>query len=135
MAEKAIAGTSGNFSIGGHKARIAAWSASFVQDVNDASGFASAGWRENLGGMKVMRGEASGYLTYDAASTAPVATITEANDVTGQAFTLTCVTGCTYGGTAIVSNVVVGHSISGNASVSFSFVSTGAVTETWDVAP
>ncbi len=132
MAETAIAGISGSFLLTGHHARVSQWDAVITQDVNDCSGFGqAANWRENLGGMKVLRGSAAGYVTTAAASTAPAADFTASNDATGIAFTLTCKTGCTYTGTAIVNNVRVGTGINGNAVISFDFVSTATVTEAW----
>jgi predicted secreted protein len=131
---KAMAGHTGSFLLTGYNLRVAEWSGTTVRDVNDCTGFASGQFRENLGGMKVFRGSASGYLEYDATNTAIGSTMGTA-DYTGVAFTLTATTGCTITGTAIVSMVGLGTGVNGNGTGSLQFVSTGAFTETWDTTP
>ena len=70
----------------------------------------------------------------NAASTTPAADFTATNDQTGVAFVLTAKTNCTYTGTAILSNVDIGVDVNGANTIRFSFVSTGAVTESWAIA-
>lgn len=133
MAVTAIAGVSGGFTFAGHVGRVMSWEVTSVQDINDASGFAStSNWRINLAGMKGWRFRASGYVTDSAASSAPGADFTAAADsTTGPAVTLSLRgSTSTYTGNAFPSSFVVGTGINGNATFSVEGVGTGALTET-----
>jgi hypothetical protein len=136
MPSQAMAGFEGNFALTGYNFRVAEWSATVVRDVNDITGFSSGQFRENIGGVKGLRGSASGYLLSDGASTAIGAPMGTA-DYVGSAFTLTYTAStrgtCTMTGTAIVSMVGVGTGVNGVGTASIGFVATGAFTETWDV--
>jgi hypothetical protein len=48
--------------------------------------------------------------------------------------TLTMSTGCTYGFEAIPSNLQIDHSVQGQVRVTWDFVCTGVIAETWDTS-
>lgn len=133
MAQRALAGINGGVTLPtGHTAKLRAWSLVVNQEVSDCSGFSSTSdWREALAGMKSWSGVASGYCEFDAASMAPNADA----PVASGSITLTAESGCTYAGTVIVTSISVSQSIDGVASIAFSFVGSGALTETWDETP
>lgn len=82
--------------------------------------------------------DAGGFLKSNAASTAPglgVNTGVAIADVDGAAITLTAHTGCTFGGTGIVTSANVAHAKrSGAIPISYAGVIDGDVTETWAVS-
>jgi len=136
MAATPISGVTGSVTLPtGHSGRIRAWSATLSQSVNDATGFSQARWAVNLGGIASLSGSASGYLEYDAASTAPALAISTnpGPTVLGASMNLVAGTGCSFSFTGVISSISVGQSVDGVGTVAFSFVSSGAVTETWDV--
>jgi hypothetical protein len=131
MAETRVVGFDGDAAITGHNAKLATWSASFPQVVTDVSAFQDT-WAENRGGRRSGRFSAGGVMSFDAATTAPAAdSLTQA----GVAVTLTVATGCTYTGTAVLSNVSINSDSGGAARISFDGAFTGTVTETWDETP
>lgn len=132
MAQRCLSGIDGGVTLPtGHAAKLRAWSLVVNQEVADCSGFSSTSdWREALAGMKSWSGVASGYVEFDAASTAPNAH----TPVGSGSITLTVGSGCTYAGTVIITSISVSQSIDGVASIAFSFVGNGALTETWDEA-
>jgi hypothetical protein len=137
MAATPISGVTGSVTLPtGHNARIRAWSATLSQSVNDATGFSQARWATNLGGIASLSGSASGYLEFDATTTTPgiVDTGAPAMDVTTAAGSMILVagTGCSLTFSGIISSISLGQSVDGVGTVAFSFVSSGAITETWD---
>ncbi len=116
-----------------HNGRIRAWSATVDHEVNDVTGFAQAPWRNRIGGLKSLSGAASGYLEKDATNSKPnLANI--ASDGT-TIFTLTAATNCTLTFAGVISQISYGQTVDGVGTVSFNFVSTSTVTESWDETP
>jgi hypothetical protein len=135
MAATPISGVTGSVTLpSGHNGRIRAWSATLSQSINDATGFSQARWAVNLGGIASLSGSASGYLEFDNATTTPGIVISTAPGptVAGAAMVLTAGTGCALSFTGVISSISLGQSVDGVGTVAFSFVSSGAVTESWD---
>lgn len=135
MAATPISGTTGSVTLpSGHNARIRAWSGTLSQSINDATGFSQARWATNLGGIASLSGSASGYLEFDAATTTPglVTTAQPTMAVAGASMVLQAGTGCSITFTGVISSISLGQSVDGVGTVAFSFVSSGALTETWD---
>ncbi len=134
MAIGPLIGTGGAFLTASpvHNGRIRAWSATADHEVNDVTGFAQQPWRNRIGGLKSLSGAASGYLEKDASSSAP--NLTGIASTGATTFTLTAATGCTLTFAGVISQISYGQTVDGVGTVSFNFVSTSTVTETWDEA-
>jgi hypothetical protein len=130
MAQSVICGTSGNATIASRGARLAAWTINLNHELNDATGFGGSGWRQNKTSLKSASGSASGFLTKGTSSDTPNFTALSSCSE-GEAITLTADTGCTYTFTGNISNIAIGTSVAGLATVTFDFVSNGTVTEAW----
>lgn len=131
MAETILIGVDGSVTLpSGHAAKIKLWNGDFQHEIVDVTNFTSGGYRERRGGLKGMTGSAMGYPSFDAASTAPGATSVAS---AGSSITLTAKTGCTYSFTAVISNIRFGVDVEGNQTITFDFVSSGTITEAWDV--
>ena len=133
MAQSVICGTSGNVSISGRGARIAAWSADLLRQVNNANGYGSV-WSQNVGGIRSLSGTASGFLTKGTANDTPNFTGLTSCDDTGVAIVLTADTGCIYYFNGLISRIRIDHNVADVARITFDFVSNGAVTEDWETA-
>jgi hypothetical protein len=100
----------------------------------DITNTGSAGWNEMLGGVKGCSGSAVGYPKYgSSSSTAPgLATLPSGSTVYVPAAMTYKVVGATttYTFSAIITSIAHGFDYKGEANVTFSFVSSGAVTET-----
>lgn len=132
MAETRLNGYTGGVTLpSGHAAKLSAWSADFDMTTSDVTAFGDT-FRQFAGGVLSGRGSASGSMSYAAASTAPGAFTTRQ---TAASLTLTIATGVTYSGSALLSNIAVTSDIKGgDAAITFDFVFTGTITETWATA-
>lgn len=137
MSATKLIGFSGSFATGNYPAspanttwggNIRAWSATAPMDTIETTGFSDS-FPTYRGGMVGMSGSASGTLLRGAAGTAPSAFDARRRD--GLTLTLTADTGCTYSGTALLTDIEYGVEKRGEASVTFRFVFTGTITETW----
>jgi hypothetical protein len=137
MAEIRAVGHDGNadFDDNDHNAKLATWSASFPQIVTDVSAFQDT-WAVSRGGRRSGRFSAGGVMSYNIGTSAPqIAANTSGTnqlDPAGVNVTLTVAPGCTYEGTAVVSNASINSDSGGAARISFDGTFTGLVTETWD---
>jgi hypothetical protein len=124
-------GTDGNVTLpSGHAAKLMSWAADFSQAAIETTNYADSGWRTFRGGLKGASGAAVGFPFFDVASSTPGFQVIASG---GGSLTLTAATGCTYTGTAIITNIRHDTDLQGNARITFEFQFTGAITETWDV--
>jgi hypothetical protein len=126
-------GTDGSVTLPtGHNAKLHAWAADFAQTPVETTNYGDSGWRTFRGGLKGGSGAAVAWPFHNEVTSTPgFAAISS----TGGSLTLTAATGCTYTGTAIISNIRHDTDIQGNARMTFEFVFTGVITETWDQTP
>jgi hypothetical protein len=125
-----------------HGAQFNTWNATFARNVSDITGYGDTGRRRQLGIWDVS-GSAGGFLEFDAANTSPgVADMAE----DGAAVVLiaraanTNIAGqgaCSYSLTAVISDIAITSTKTGDAAVSFNFsIANGTIpTETWDETP
>lgn len=132
-----IIGFSGNFTTGNYPStpanttwggNIRAWSATAPMDTIETTGFTD-NFPTYRGGMVGMSGSASGTLLRGSTGNAPSAFDPRRRE--GLTLTLTADSGCTYSGTALLTDIEIGVEKRGEASITFRFVFTGTVTETW----
>lgn len=111
-----------------HNAAFATWNATFSRNVSEVTSFGDTGRRRRLGIWDVT-GSAGGTLIGDGGSPG----ITETVD-TGSAITLKASTACTYALTAVISDIAMSVTKTGDSAISFNFaISNGSIpTETWD---
>lgn len=115
-----------------HNAILNAFSLTVAQVVSDVTGFGDT-WRQKRGGVKDSRGSASGFMSFDAADTAPGLDDPVDDPTNAEAVVrLTIATGCYWEGNAIISDVTVNSSKTGDATISFNFEFSDTITETWD---
>ncbi len=119
-----IVGSTGSASIGTHGITANAWSMSVSRVINDVTAFDDASTAVR-GGIATFTGSLSGFMDD---GSAPVASTLA---VDGVAVTLIADSGNQWSGTAVISNVSVGTSMTGDATISFDFTFSGAVTEAW----
>jgi hypothetical protein len=132
-----IIGFTGNFNAGDYGGspanrtwggNIRAWSASLPMDIIETTGFTDT-FETSRGGVFSGSGSASGTLLRGSTGNAPSAFDVRRRD--GVTLTLTADTGCTYSGTALLSNINIGVEKRGEASITFDFRFTGTIAETW----
>lgn len=138
MANTPITGPGGNVStVTGFYAKFTNWSMTINNPAVDITGFADNGVQANASGGPI---GATGTITGvqvqgDASSTPAPATATGSSPTFSSwsgTLTLTSYTGCTYAFTAVITQVgPLTRGYSGRAEASYSFVSTGAITQTW----
>ena len=116
-----------------HQAQFNTWNATFSRNVSDITGYGDTGRRRQLGIWDVS-GSAGGILKVDAPNTSPgVASMAE----DGASITLlakTSSTACSYAMTAVISEIAITSTKTGDAGVSFNFsIADGTIpTESWD---
>ena len=123
-----IIGNSGAATMDTHTVVANAWSMSVSRVVNDVTAFGDSS-SAVICGVPTYTGSVSGFM--ETGSDAPdldVASFATGTEVT---VVLTADTGCTYTGEAVVSGASISTSKTGDATVSFDFTFTGAVTEAW----
>ncbi len=113
-----------------HQAQFATWNATFARNVSDVTGYGDSGRRRRLGIWDVS-GSAGGTLIADEANASPGV---GGADPDGASITLKASTACTYSLTAVISDIAVSSTKTGDAAVSFNFaISDGAIpVEVWD---
>lgn len=138
MPIQTIQGVGGGFiSVSGFNSKFTAWTANITNEVVETTGFIDIGNSTNeSGGPIKLEGTAVGVAQFDAASTALLPATALGASPTFSAWkgavTLTATAGCTYSFTAVVSGVATGRQYNGRMEVTMSFVSSGAITQTWD---
>jgi len=139
MAKKTIQGLSGSGSAAGFNLKVSAWSANYVMENVDTTGFEDGGYRTFEPTISTMTGSLSGTAVFDAASTNLIpAGLLDGAVMTGDdldlakvAVVLTAKTGCTYSGTVVVSGVSLNRAVDGKGEVNLDFVFTGPITQAW----
>tara|TARA_R100000655_G_scaffold25910_1_gene53456 strand:- start:1864 stop:2259 length:396 start_codon:yes stop_codon:yes gene_type:complete len=126
-----IVGNEGNVSLGSHGITANAWSMSVSRVVSDVTAFGDNS-SSFVGGIPTYTGSISGYMSKDAAATAPALEHTSFNSDDTCAIVLTAASGCTYTGTGVISGVSISTTKTGDATISFDFSFTGDVSEAWD---
>lgn len=132
-----ISGPGGNFTgINGFNANVAGWSGSLNVTIVETTGFADVGNRVFDPTAVSISGSAVGTgISGNGSNSAPaLAAGLGATPVMGSyvgTLTLTFTTGCTWAFPATVSGVSAGRVFDGKSDVGFSFVSRGAITQTW----
>jgi hypothetical protein len=134
MAETVIIGTNGNVTLPtDFSAALNQWYLTLEQTPVETTNYGDSGNRTYRGGLRGGAGSATGFPSFDAAASAPGwDKIADGTYGAPAAITLTAATGCTYTGNVIVSGIAFGHDLQGNATITFNFVFSGAITETWD---
>lgn len=123
-----IVGNEGSVSLGTHNLSANAWSLSISRVTNDVTAFGDTSATVR-GGVPTYSGSISGFMDDDGDPT-----ILPTNFETGDtvAITLTAQTGNTITcGQAIISGVSISTSKTGDATISFDFIFSGAVTGAW----
>ncbi len=131
MAQTLISGTTGGVTFpAGAGAKLGSWSASINQSVTDTTGFQDSDWGTCVGESNlVLSGSASGFLSKGTTTDQPGAlTLLTA---AGGAMVLTADSGCTYSFTAVFADISISMARIGPNTISFSFRSSGVVTEVW----
>ena len=151
MAETRYVGNDGSFTgfgTGGvgaatgdvHNFICTAWTMTASRVVSDVTGYGDTA-RGKRGGIAEYTGSASGYMSGDAANTAPnfggnsEAGRAGTNFLTAQSnvsYILTAATGCTLNGDCVILGVSVSSTKTGDATISFDFACDGAPLEVWD---
>lgn len=140
MAKKNIAGVAGNCTLAGFNAKINSWSGSYVIHDEEVTGFDSGGFDEYEPIGVGMSGSATGTIQYDDTTTTPIplgladGSALAVGDLESAkvAAVLTEITGCTWTGTVLMSNVAIVRPAKGKASITFDFKFTGAFTKAHD---
>lgn len=117
----AISGNSGNVSgPSGLVGSLNTWSATVSRAVSDVTGFSNVG-RNRILGVYDLSGSAGGIMddntNFDNAS----GEFAVQTSTTGTTITLTAKTGCTLGANVVFSDIALGSSKTGDATVTFSF--------------
>lgn len=92
-------------------------------------------YETNRAGLKFGRWSASGKPIFDAATTKP-----GFDDLTGTSagsgtITLTVATSCTLAFTGIIDSIGIDTNVNGETRLTYTGVTSGAITETWDETP
>ena len=122
-----IVGNEGSASMGTHTIVANAWSMSVSRVVSDVTGFADLS-SSFVGGLPTYTGSMSGFME---TTSSPELDVAQFATGTVAAITLTASASRTYSGSAVISGVSISSSKTGEATISFDFSFTGAVTEVW----
>ena len=127
MAQVVLTGRTGN--VAGLACRIYLWRASLVTDALETTGFGSV-WRQRTPGFQSASGSASARLTRGTATDDPTLLFD------GNEHQITLIAsaspGCTIGFLSVISNVAPEVNVDQVSSVTFDFVSDGAIVTQWD---
>lgn len=122
-------GVDGSVTFTGHAAAFNSWTLTISQALVDVTAYGDT-YASHVGGLKFGSWTIGGTLKYDGASSSPDA---ENLSKTGIANTvLQVATNCTYTFTAIPVSCSISSDVGGGARVTWSGVTSGAITEAWD---
>jgi hypothetical protein len=125
-----IVGNDGSVTFAAHKVIVSSWTMTISRVVSDVTGFTDS-VRSKLGGIAEITGSLSGFID-DTAGEQPDFTPTVlTNDYAGSDITLQAADGCNWTGKAIVSNISVSTTKTGDCTVSLDFAFAGDVAESW----
>jgi hypothetical protein len=126
-------GVNGSFTAPtGHTLKFDRWQLNVGQRLINTTGFESAGYEENTGGLKFGQWLASGHFKDNASGSSPGF---DALNGAGGSGTFQVATGCTVAATLIVANIEGTSDVNSEARGTLSGVTSGAITETWDETP
>jgi len=135
-----LVGNDGGVHLGSHFAQFNTWNGTFSRQVSDITGFGDSGRRRKLGVWDA-NGSAGGFMLADASSNKPGINTTNWQ-TDGNAIYLhargsgaaTAATACTMSMTAVISEIALSSTKTGDAAISFNWsLAGGSVpTETWD---
>tara|TARA_R110000824_G_scaffold43358_2_gene127009 strand:+ start:188 stop:574 length:387 start_codon:yes stop_codon:yes gene_type:complete len=124
-----IVGNDGNVTFAAHSITASSWTMTISRVVSDVTGFDDIA-RSKLGGIAEITGSLSGFLDGDTDPDFTGAVLN--NNYAGSAITLTATTGRTWVcANAIVSNISVSTTKTGDCTVSLDFAFSGDVSENW----
>ena len=123
-----IVGNDGSVTFAAHNIVASSWTMTISRVVSDVTAFDDT-VRSKVGGIPEITGSLTGFLEDDADPDFTGAVLN--NNYEGSAITLTAKSGNTWTGTAIVSNISVSTSKTGDCTVSLDFAFAGDVSESW----
>ena len=129
-----IQGTDGNVTLpSGFNIKANGWSADTVIETVDTSGFADNGYRTNEPTIISMTGAVTGTAEGGTSTPLPAALLAATADLTQTqgTITLTAETGNTYSFSATITNVSHNRPVDGKYDLTYSFISSGQITQTW----
>ena len=131
MAAKFITGVDGSVTLpSGKNLKCDTWSLVVGQAlVNVTNYVTSAGYEENVGGLKRGAFNITGVVQYDATDTTP--NITGIAKL-GETFVLLAITGCTYTFTGLITSAPIGSDVNAGVRAGYSGVTSGQIVEVWD---
>ena len=126
-----IGGTNGGVTAANFNVDVTEWAATINADSDEYRALGSEWKTTGLSGF-MLSGTFSGKVQYNASSTAPISvTPSEWKSIS---FTLTAEDGCTYTFTGNMTSAGIDR-VAGFSTGTFSFISTGAVSRSWDETP
>ena len=139
MALSTIQGVGGNISLpSGFNGKHKQWSATLDLHAVDPTGFADNGYYTSEVTYASMNGSCQSQAQFDAASSAPIPSALLASTLAPSnakaAMTLTHTTGCTHAFTGVISSVQFDRVFDGPDNITYTFNSSGVITQTWDEA-
>jgi hypothetical protein len=129
MATTPATGVDGAVTFAGHIAAYNSWTLTVSQALVDVTAYGDT-YAANVGGLKFGSWTIGGTLKYDAATHSPNAEILEKTGVASMV--LTVAPGCTYTFTGIPTSCSISSDVGGGARVTWSGVTSGAISEAWD---
>lgn len=131
MAETRLIGFDGSVTMPtGHGGRIKNWTGRAEVVNTDTSAFGDT-FAQNRNGLIRMSGSASGTLYKGVSDSGPGITTALLQPSSIGSITLTASTGCTISGSANITGIALSSEHQGDATISFDFVFTGTITQTW----
>lgn len=137
MAAKIVSGANGGVTFptgageAGQTIQITDWTATIERVIHDVSNFDDTdNWRKKQGGMAHLTGSCTGFFDGDTADTDKIAAFGVEDDPPSAGMVLTAYTAKTFSFTGIIGNLTVTVAKTGGpVTISFTFESSGAVTE------
>jgi hypothetical protein len=131
MATTPATGVDGAVTFTGHNAAFNSWTLTVSQALVDVTAYGDT-YAAHVGGLKFGSWTIGGTLKYDASTHTPNAEVLEKTGVTGMI--LQVAPSCTYTFTGIPVSCSISSDVGGGARVTWSGVTSGAITEAWDEA-
>lgn len=116
-----------------NQANFMTWNATFSRNVSDVTGYGDTGRRRRLGIWDVS-GSAGGTLKKDDTNTAPGVGDVAIDGAAITLFSKTAATACSHTLTAVITDIAITSTKTGDAAISFNFaIANGTIpTESWD---
>lgn len=138
MAITAITGPGGSVTtVTGFYGKFNNWTATVSNPSVETTGFTDNGLMTNASSGPIsMSGTLTAIGQFDAATTAPFPAAGLASSPTFSSWsgslTLTATTGCTYAMTVVMTGGTMTRGNAGRMELTFNWISSGAITQTWD---